>query len=425
MEQLLKEKKKSFWGGLISGTIIAGIVLTVVFVVLLVSETNSYERTIQRLTQNSMISSDTEDSSEDPLINQEFVDKSNKIFNSVIKKFYFEEDIDKKLMRDNMYKAIINSLGDKYAEYYTAEELQSMFEESEGVYYGIGSYVMMDSETNYPILTGVFKDSPAKKAGLRDGDIIYEVNGENLFGKTLDEAVDLIKGPEETEVNLTIYREGEPDYLDITVTRGKVESPTVEYEMKEDNIGYLQITEFDDVTTSQFHNAYEDLNNQGMKALILDLRSNGGGNLDTVLSISEELLPKGIITYTEDREGKRTDYECKGKTPIEIPMVVLTNGYTASASELLTGALKDYGLATVIGTNTYGKGIVQTIYPMYDGTGIKITTERYFTPKGVCIHGDGIAPDIELKFDSERYYSEEKIDNQLDFSIDYLKERIN
>ncbi|MCR5721519.1 MAG: S41 family peptidase [Lachnospiraceae bacterium] len=428
MEEITREKKRSFWGGILAGVFVTGTLLTVLFIILLEKETRLVEKRMGEVTTSYTISADpskTESGKikEGGLIDNEFAEKADLIYNSVVKRFYFEEDINTTDMKENMYKAIIDSLGDKYAEYYTAEELEEMFMSSEGIYYGIGAYVMLDEETGYPLLTKIFKDSPASRAGLMDGDIIYAVNDENLFGYKLDEAVALIKGPENTEVRLTIYRENEPDYIDVTVIRGKVESPTVESEMKADGIGYLQITEFDDVTTEQFYKAYDDLNAQGMKAMILDLRSNGGGNLDTVLKIGEKMLPKGIITYTEDKAGKREEFKCKGKSVIDIPLVVLTNGYTASASELLTGALHDYGLATVIGTNTYGKGIVQTIYPLSDGSGIKITTSRYYTPNGVCIHGEGIAPDIELEYDSE-LYSTEKIDNQLEYAMDYLREKL-
>lgn len=425
MEETKKTKKGSFIGGLIVGILVTGTLLSVLFIIVFTKETAVYEETLQKVIETaSKVSIKNDDPDNPGLVNQNFADKANMIYDGVVREFYFEDDIDVSDMRENMYKAIISSLGDKYAEYYTSEELEELFAGSEGTYYGIGSYVQMDEVTNLPLLSGVFKDSPASKAGLRDGDIIYKVNGESIAGLTLDEVVALIKGPEDTEVDLTIYREGEADYLEITVIRGKVESPTVNHEMKDSGIGYLQITEFDDVTTTQFKSAYDDLYAQGMKAMVLDLRSNPGGNLDTVLYIAEQMLPKGIITYTEDKYGERVEYTCDGKNVIEIPVVVLTNDYSASASELLTGALKDYGLATVMGTNTFGKGIVQTIYPFADGSGVKITTSRYFTPKGVCIHGEGIAPDIVVEFDSEKYYGEEKIDNQLEATLDYLRGKI-
>lgn len=413
-----------FGGGFLAGTLVSSFVLLIVFIFGLEEQRDSF---IERLAAGEG-SVKTEASADvslttDGVINQEFIDKAEMIYSGVVKEFYFDEDIDLTKMHDEMYRGMINSLGDKYAEYYTKAELEEMLNDSEGVYYGIGSYVMMD-ETGFPILSGVFKDSPAQKAGLRDGDIIYEVNGENLYGLTLTECVNQIKGPENTEVSLTVYRKGEPDYLDITVIRGKVETPTVSYEMKNDEIGYLQITEFDDVTTAQFKEAYKDLKRSGMKAMILDLRSNGGGNLDTVLAIAEEMLPQGIITYTLDKQGNKEEFKSKGKTPVDFPLVVLTNEYTASASELLTGALKDYNLAETIGTNTYGKGIVQTVYPFPDMSGVKFTTSRYYTPNGVCIHETGIAPDIELEFDSELYYGEEAIDNQLEYAIDYLEKKL-
>lgn len=422
MEELKKEKKSSFIRGALLGVVLASIILVILFLTLFVVESRRYEEKIAELSAYRAI--EKIDTAENQLITSYFADKAEMIYSSVIRQFYFDEDIDTELMRDNMYKAIIASLGDKYAEYYTAEELEDLFTDSEGVYYGIGSYVMMDEESGYPMLSGVFADSPASKAGLRDGDIITEVDGESILGLTLTEAVNLIKGPENTDVELTVYRESQSEYLHVTVTRAKVESPTVVYSMKDNEVGYLQITEFDDVTARQFHDAYKDLNSQGMKALIIDLRSNGGGNLDTVLAISEELLPEGIITYTVDKEGNREEYRSTGKNAIDIPVVVLTNGYTASASELLTGALHDYDLATVIGTNTYGKGIVQTVYPFSDGSGVKFTTSRYYTPNGVCIHEVGIAPDVELEFDSELYYGDEKIDNQLEYAIEYLSKKI-
>ena len=421
MEDNKKEKQNSFFKGLALGTIVMGTVLTVLFLVLLTRESRLYQNKIDEIV--AVTSAAQEDGGE--LISDEFVQKANLIYNGILKEFYFDTDINTEKMHDLMYKAIVNSLGDKYAEYYTQEEMEELMQGAEGSYSGIGSYVGTDEESGYPILSGVFEGSPAKEAGLRDGDIIYEVNGENIGGLTLTEAVNMIKGPEGTTVDLTIVREGEEEMIYVTVERRQIDSPTVNHSMKTDDIAYIQITEFDDVTVKQFDEAYKDINKQGAKALIIDLRSNGGGNLDTVLDIARHMLPKGLITYTEERNGTVTEYSCDGKTPIQIPVVVLTNEYTASASELLTGALKDYGLAVSIGTNTFGKGIVQSVYPFTDGSGIKITTSRYYTPKGNCIHEVGIAPDIELEFDSERYYSDEKYDNQLEYAIEYLTKKIN
>ncbi len=421
--ELKKIKRGYFFKGSLVGVLVATVLLTIVFAINLNNITDIYNSNIEYY-KNLDVTTAPETNGSDILMTEAFINKAETIYQGVVKEFYFEDDIDVTMMHDNMYKAIIDSLGDKYAEYYTEAELETLFSETEGVYYGIGSYVSMDDETGYPILSGVFADSPAANAGLRDGDILIEADGENLLGLTLTECVDKIKGPENTDVVLTVYRENETEYLYITVTRAKVESPTVKYEMKDNSIGYLQITEFDDVTTNQFKEAYDALKAQGMKAMVLDLRSNGGGNLETVLAIAGEMLPEGVITYTVDKYGNKEVSKCAGNNPADFPIAVLTNEYTASASELLTGALKDYGLAVSIGTNTYGKGIVQSIYPFSDGSGIKITTSRYYTPNGICIHETGIAPDIELEFDSELYYGEEGIDNQLEYALEYLLEKI-
>ncbi len=415
-----KIKGKFFLIGILSGVVITAFLALVLGFGIFIYQESAYNEALAAYKTVESV-----DTADNQLMDQETVDKAETLYSDILKVFYFEEDIDTDLMHENIYKAIVDSLGDPYAAYYTAEELDDMMTDSEGTYYGIGSYVSMDSETGYAKLSGIFKNSPAEEAGLRDGDLIIETDGENLAGLTLDEVTARIKGPEGTTVELTIYREGEDSYLYFTVERRKVENQTVSFEMKENGIGYIQITEFDDVTLNQFKNAYSDLNTQGMKAMILDLRSNPGGNLDTVLDIAREMLPEGVITYTLDKSGNREDYTCEGKSPITIPVVILVNGYSASASELLTGAMHDYGLATVIGTNTYGKGIVQSIYPLTDGSGIKLTTSRYYTPNGVCIHETGIAPDVEVEFDSEAYYAEESVDNQLEYAIDYLSESLS
>lgn len=413
--EINKVKNKQFLLGLLCGMLITATAIpAIIFVIFVIQgvDKKGTEVSSQPFVQV--------EANGDYLIDDGFAEKAEVIYDGVIKEFYFEEDIDKDLMHENMYRAMVDSLKDDYAAYYSAEELEDLFTEMEGTYYGIGSYVSMDSATGYPILSGVFRGSPAMEAGLRDGDIIYEVNGVNHFGCTLTEWVNEIKGQEGTTVDLTIYREGEDDFVYVTVERRQIDTPTVNYEMLDNNIGYLQITEFDDVTYPQFKEAYAALYDGGMKAMVLDLRSNGGGNLDTVLEIAGEMLPEGLIAYTEDKNGNRQDYVCEVKDEIKIPVAILTNGYTASASELLTGAMRDYEKAISIGTRTFGKGIAQSIYPLADGSGVKITTDRFFTPRGGCIHGVGIEPDIEIEFDAESYYAEESVDNQLERAKEYL-----
>ncbi len=241
----------------------------------------------------------------------------------------------------------------------------------------------------------------------------------------MTEAVSLIKGPEGTEVTLTLIRDGEPDYLEMLVRRAKVESPTVNQKMLDEDIAYIQITEFDDVTTDQFADALATVRASEMKGLILDLRGNPGGNLNTVVDISRMLLPQGLIVYTEDKEGKRVEYSCDGSKKLDVPLVVLVDGNSASASEILSGAIKDYGIGTLVGTTTFGKGIVQQIIPFNDGSAVKITISAYYTPNGNNIHGIGIEPDVVCEFDGETYYAtEDHYDNQLEKAKEVLREKL-
>ena len=217
-------------------------------------------------------------------------------------------------------------------------------------------------------------------------------------------------------------RSTESEYIHLTLVRRRVEAPTVTYEMLEDNIGYIQITQFSEVTVDQFADALASVRASGMEGLIIDLRANPGGSLTSVIGIGRMLLPEGLIMYTEDKYGDRDEYKCDGKREFDKPLVVLVDGNSASASEVLAGAIKDYELGTLVGTTTFGKGIVQTILPLNDGSGIKITTSSYYSPKGTNIHGTGIEPDVVCEFDSEAYYGEEEFDNQLDCAKEVLKD---
>ena len=347
------------------------------------------------------------------VINDDTVEKLEALEEVIDQYYYRDEDIDTEAMIEGMYAGLVDSLGDPYSVYYTAEEWQQMMEETEGIYYGIGAYVSLDITTGFAKISGVIANTPAEAAGLRENDIIYLVDGETTQGYELSEVVSMIKGEEGTKVHLTIYREGEPDYLEIDVTRRKIESPTVNYEMYDNGIGYIQITEFDDVTSDQFADALAVIKGSHAKGLILDLRSNPGGSLPVVVDIARSILPKGLIVYTEDKYGERDSYTCDGKNELEIPLVVLINGNSASASEILAGAIKDYGKGTLIGTTTFGKGIVQRVLPLTDGTALKLTISAYYTPSGNNIHGIGIDPDIECEFDSDAYY-DDGVDNQLE-----------
>ena len=354
---------------------------------------------------------------EDSAVNAQTIKKLQLLEDTVKENFYLSEVTNEQL-EDGMFRGLMDSLDDPYSEYYTAEELNALTEQTQGIYYGIGAYVSMDSETNLPKISGVIEGAPAADVDLRANDIIYEVDGESTAGKTLTEAVSMIRGEEGTTVDLTIVRQGAGDYLHVTVERAKVESPTVKYEMLDDDMAYIQIVD-------QFTDALATVKGSGMKGLILDLRGNPGGSLDAVVRIARKLLPEGLIVYTEDKAGKRTEYTCDGKNPLEVPLVVLVDMNSASASEILAGAIQDYGIGTLVGTTTFGKGIVQQIMPFTDGSAIKITISAYYTPNGRNIHGTGIEPDVECEFDGEAYYnSETPVDNQLEKAKEVLKNLI-
>lgn len=342
-----------------------------------------------------------------------------------INQYFFLHDVPDEDLQNGMFKGLLAALGDPYSEYYTAEELSSMMEQSQGIYYGIGAYVQLDTNTGLPKISGGIEGSPAEAADLRANDLIYEVDGTSTYGLSLTEAVALIKGPEGTNVEITLIREGESDYVSLTLTRQKVESPTVEFRMLEDDMAYIQVTEFDDVTVDQFAEALAMARGSDAEGIILDLRGNPGGNLGAVVDMCNMILPEGMIVYTEDKYGKRDEYKCDGKRALELPLVVLVDMNSASAAEIMAGAIKDHGIGTLVGTTTYGKGIVQQIMSFRDGSAVKITISAYYTPSGNNIHGIGIEPDVICEFDGEAYYgSEDHPDNQLEKAKDVLRKEM-
>lgn len=337
---------------------------------------------------------------------------------SIIENYYYLEDVSEEVLENGAYYGMVNAIEDPYSTYYSAEELSSLFEQTEGVYYGIGAYVSLDTELLYPKVAGTISGAPAEEVGLRADDIIYEVDSVNTYDMDLNAVVAMIKGEEGTTVNLTILRKNE--YLSIDVERRKVESPTVELQMLEDGMAYIRIVEFDAVTVDQFAEALAEARGKGMKGLMIDLRTNPGGSLGAVVDIARMLLPEGLIVYTEDKAGNRQEYTSDGKKAFDQPLVVLIDGNSASASEILAGAIQDYEIGTLVGTTTFGKGIVQQVISLSDGSGVKLTVSSYFTPKGRNIHGIGVSPDFECEFEGEAYY-ENGYDNQLEYAKEVLK----
>lgn len=415
----LSEENKSSKGVFISGVIVglAGALLIVSIFYL----GNRLQRFVEL--QNNPLAAQAEqlEFSEDSAITPTLVNKLQSLENTIRQRFYLGE-VSSEELADGIYRGILEALGDPYSEYFTAEELIDLLNQTEGIYYGIGAYVSMDETTGLPKISGIIEGAPAEAAQLRANDIIYEVDGESTYGLSLSETVALIKGKEGTEVVLTIIREGESDYLKVPVTRAEVESPTVNFEMLDETTAYIQIVEFDDVTVDQFAEALAVARGSGMEGLILDLRANPGGSLDAVVDIAEMLLPEGMIVYTEDKYGERVEYKCDGKREFNMPMVVLIDMNSASAAEILAGAIQDYNIGTLVGTTTFGKGIVQQVIPYSDGSAVKLTISSYFTPKGRNIHEVGIEPDVVCEFDGEAYYNiENPVDNQLEKAKEVLK----
>lgn len=341
------------------------------------------------------------------------------ILEYMINRYYYQDDVSREDLENGIYQGLMDAVGDPYTSYYNASDFNTFMEQTTGAYYGIGAYVAQDKERNYPKINSPIPGSPAEEVGLRPNDIIYEVDGVSTYDMDLDKVVSLIKGEEGTTVNLTIYREGE--YMDVAVQRRQVEIPTVEQEMLEGGMAYIRIIEFDEVTPGQFKEALQTSRNRGMKGLVLDLRGNPGGSVNAVVDIARQLLPEGLVVYTEDKYGKREEYSCDGSNEFELPLVVLIDGNSASASELLSGAIQDYCKGTLVGTTTFGKGIVQQMMTLRDGSAIKITISSYYTPGGRNIHGIGIEPDVTCPFDGEAYYSN-GYDNQLEKAKEVLAE---
>lgn len=337
--------------------------------------------------------------------------------------YYYYEDVNKEDLEDGLYQGLLSSIGDPYTCYYTPEELTEMNADWQGNYEGIGAYIKADTEVGYPKMESFIEGGSAGECEeLTAGDYIVEIEGEDVYGQTLNEIVSKIKGPEGTTVTITM--EGAQGRYKVTLERRKIDTPTVKVTDKGDGIWYIQISEFDNITITQFEDALNQIKTAGAEGLIIDLRSNPGGNLNAVVDMCNDILPEGLIVYTEDKYGNKAEYKSDGKNELQIPLVVLVDGNSASASEIMAGAIKDHGVGTLIGTTTFGKGIVQTVLPLGDGSAIKITTSKYYTPNGNNIHKIGIEPDIEVKLDTEKY-KEDGTDNQLDYAVDYLKGELN
>lgn len=346
-------------------------------------------------------------------------EKTSVLQNIIDRYFLFDEDITK--VEDGIYAGMMNGLGDPYTVYYTKEEYKALNEDTEGKYSGIGAVVSQNPNTKIITIVKIFDNSPANDAGLQVGDIIYKIDGEEVAGTDMDILVKTkIRGEEGTSFKMTVLRGDERKEVELDLTRRSIEVETVAGKMLDNNIGYIAVSQFDAVTSEQFKSNIESLQSQGMTKLIVDLRGNPGGLLDQVVDMLDYILPDGLVLYTEDKYGEREEYYSDGSHELKIPMVVLVNENSASASEVFTATFRDFEWGTVVGKTTFGKGIVQNVLPLGDGTAVKITTQHYYPPSGYDLHKVGIKPDLEVDLNEGAKIGTDS-DNQLSAAIDILK----
>lgn len=425
----MKDNKKFFLG------IFVGIVV-MVFLIAGLFELALESRTVRMLLfdtvkEMSTISSEEEaertDTTSGAAIDWSKVSEKEEAIYNTIDDYYLNE-IDNDKIQNGIYKGMVDSLGDPYTVYYNSEEYKQFTSSSSGTYSGIGVAVSQNVTTGAITIVKTFKKGSGEKEGMKPGDVIYKVEGKKIEGLELSKVVSMIKGEEGTFVKVTVLRDGKE--IEFNLERKKLEVDTVNYRMEDRSgkkIGYISVSEFDEVTASQFKSAISELNKEGMEGLVIDLRDNPGGLLDVTCEMLDRMIKKGLLVYTVDKYGKRVDEDATDSDSFDKPVAILVNGNSASASEVFSGAMKDYKAATLVGTKTFGKGIVQSIVPFGDGTAMKVTVSKYYTPNGVNIHGTGIEPDVvvELSKDATKNGKyERKNDNQLDKALDVVVDKL-
>jgi carboxyl-terminal processing protease len=345
----------------------------------------------------------------------------------VIDEMYLWE-YDQEDLYEGQIKGMVDALGDPYSVYMTKDEYESFNIETDGIYGGIG-IIVTPGEDGLITVVSPIEDTPGERAGIKTGDKIIKVEGKEYFSETMDEAVSLMRGEPDTDVQITIMRrdkDGNTETFDLNITREIIRLQSVKSGVVQEDIGYIRLTAFDNLTYEDFRKALMDIQSKNVKGIVLDLRSNPGGLLNVSVDIADELLGEGTVVYTEDKYKQR-QYEESDSKMVDLPLVVLVNEGSASASEILAGAIRDLDRGTLVGTTTFGKGLVQRIRDLPDGSGIKVTVAEYFTPDGINIHGTGIEPDVvvELNEDVEGIgldYLDQ--DNQLQKAIEVLREKL-
>lgn len=357
----------------------------------------------------------------------ELLQKFNKVFvvNDILEKEYIDP-LDEKKLVEGAVAGLVQGVGDPYTEYMSAEDYAAVNERMEGEYAGVGLVVtMIDDKVT---VVSPIEDTPGDRAGIKSGDIIIGVDDKPVTGKKLNDVVSMMKGKPGTQVKLTIVKHGLSTTVDVMITRENIVLNPVKSDMLRDKIGYIRITTFNqENVASTFHNALKDLEAEGMKGLIIDLRDNGGGLLSECKKVADELLGEGTIVYTIDNMNRK-EVLTSDKNKIDVPMVILVNGGTASASEIVSGAVKDTKAGLLVGTKTFGKGLVQQIIPLtWDKSAVKVTIARYYTPSGVCIQGKGIEPDLIVELPDELARKAEltrQEDIQLNKAIEVMKQQM-
>ena len=344
-----------------------------------------------------------------------------KLLEALIDRDYLGE-VDEDQLAEGLYTGLIYGLGDVYSQYYTAEAYEQENSSSAGSYVGIG-VTMQKNDEGGDKLVQVYEGDSGEKAGLTDGDLSSAIDGTDITEMQVSDVVDLIRDSGKKQAALSVHRQNVEETLELTAEITDVELPSVFPEILDGTTGYIRISQFTGVTPKQYEEAFAELEKQGMERLVVDLRGNPGGLLTSVCDILNTILPEGLIVYTEDKNGNRQEERSEGKTPMDMPFAVLVNENSASASEIFAGAVQDYGIGTIVGTTTYGKGVVQEVLPLKDGSAVKLTVANYYTPKGNSINKVGIKPDVEVKLDPELLNKEEithEEDNQLQAAVKAL-----
>ena len=436
------EGKNRFWKGVLVGALVmafAGLILVGLSAgIFLIGRTVMGDQT-------QMAGGDSEDGG----LDMDRISAKMRYIQDIIDRYFlFEEDPE--AVEDGIYTGLMYGLGDPYSVYYNEENYASLLEDTSGEYCGIGAMVQQDLTTGIMTVVKVFEGSPALEAGMLPGDVLYEVDGENVTGRELDLVVnENIRGEEGTQVTVTVLRGETAEEVELTMERRQVEVTTVESQMLDEKTGYIYVMQFEMVTGGQFKEAVDRLEDQGMEQLIVDLRGNPGGVLDAAVEMLAYILPEdrmdGMLIYTADKDGKGDRYFCRdGKIVMEsdsgyvtagypmedghqldLPLAVLVNGSSASAAEVFTGAVMDYDAGIVVGTQTFGKGIVQSLVPLGDGTAVKLTTAHYYTPSGFDLHGEGLTPDVIVDLDEElktQAVVDLDEDNQVQAAIEALED---